>query len=188
VCVYVRVGEQILSAILYIMSSSQPVQVTNRRHLITVFISSIIGLALAFYSIHVENQLRMHPGYEASCDMELPFFGVVSCTRVFSSPHANILSFWGIVEKNSYFDWSLPWLAIIYFILTLHYPLLHRRFLKCYFALAVMAVTFNIYLALILKFVLQEFCVICVSNYVVNGVIFYCMLSDVYRHRKVKKS
>lgn len=172
------------------MSASQLTHhvTTNSMHLVTVFVSSILGLMVSFYTIYIEEQLKMHPGYEASCDMKVPFFGVSSCSRVFSSPQAHILSYWRIVERNSSFDWSLPWIAIIYFVLTLHYPLFRRRFLKFYFGVTALAITFNIYLAVILQFVLQEFCVVCFSNYVINAIIFYCIASDAYQSRKAKKN
>lgn len=161
---------------------------TTSVHLVIVFFSSILGLVLSFFSIYIEEQLKMHPGYEAPCDLKLPFFGNSSCSRVFSSSYANILSHWGLVEKNSSFDWSLPCLAVIYYVVTLHYPLFRRRFLKFYFGLSVVAITFSIYLASILHFVLQEFCIVCFSKYMINCIMFYCIASDAYQSGKMKKN
>eukprot|EP00397_Hematodinium_sp_SG-2012_P039351 GEMP01042951.1.p1 GENE.GEMP01042951.1~~GEMP01042951.1.p1 ORF type:complete len:164 (+),score=15.65 GEMP01042951.1:87-578(+) len=152
---------------------------------ITVLIASICGLVLAAYSIFVESRLRLHPGYEAACDVQVPFLGASSCSRVFNSVYSHILSYWGVVQPDSFFDWSLPQLAFPYFVITLHYPVLRRRFIGQYFCLTCIAIAFNLYLATILKFVLREFCVVCVSNYVLNAIIFYCCCND-YRANKMK--
>merc|ERR1712060_800695 len=135
------------------------------------------GIAISLYTIHVENQIAKIPGYQPACDLG----SWSSCSKVFSSPWAHILRHWGLVEKGSLFDLSLPQMAIPYFLLLMIYPIARRKSSYApsfYLAVGVGAIAFNVYLACILKFVLKEFCVICATTYVVNGCCFVCLVLD----------
>ena len=54
-----------------------------------------LGFGIALYALSVEHQMDM-PGYEAMCDIGSSF----SCTAVFRSPYAHILSHLGIVRSS----------------------------------------------------------------------------------------
>merc|ERR1712217_240471 len=116
-----------------------------------------------------------------------------SCSKVFTSPYAHILSHWGLVERHHPLDLSLPMLSIPYFGVLLFYPAVRRKFAfmrTAYLLLGLFSIGFNVYLASILKFVLKEFCIICASTYAINGTCFTCIVLD-YRAmgsaKKVKK-
>uniref|UniRef100_A0A7S1RXN3 vitamin-K-epoxide reductase (warfarin-sensitive) n=1 Tax=Alexandrium catenella TaxID=2925 RepID=A0A7S1RXN3_ALECA len=144
----------------------------------------LLGLVIAAYTIYVESQISKIPGYTAACDLG----SWSSCSRVFTSPYAHILRHWGLVEKGSLLDLSLPQLATPYFLLLMSYPVARRKSPTwaptLFLAVGVAAVCFNVYLACILKFVLREFCVVCASNYVVNGGCFTCIVLDFLAMRK----
>eukprot|EP00405_Crypthecodinium_cohnii_P027806 CAMPEP_0206512470 /NCGR_PEP_ID=MMETSP0324_2-20121206/60907_1 /ASSEMBLY_ACC=CAM_ASM_000836 /TAXON_ID=2866 /ORGANISM="Crypthecodinium cohnii, Strain Seligo" /LENGTH=142 /DNA_ID=CAMNT_0054004451 /DNA_START=200 /DNA_END=628 /DNA_ORIENTATION=+ len=127
--------------------------------------------------MYIESQISSVPGYQPACDLG----SFSSCSKVFTSPWAHILSHWGLVEKGSQLDLSLPQLAIPYFVVLMFYPVARRKLSfgpTLYLAAGVGSLAFTIYLACILKFVLKEFCVICFSTYVINGTCFTCILRD----------
>jgi len=106
-------------------------------------------------------------------------------TNVLSLSH--ILSHWGLVEKGSALDLSLPQLAIPYFVLLLGYPVARKTAPalapQFYFAVSCASIVFSLYLASILKFVLKEFCIICFSNYCINGSVWLCLFFDLRASR-----
>lgn len=127
----------------------------------------LAGLVIAIYSIHVESMLIDLPGYTPACDISS---WKMSCSKVFKSKYAKPFSHWGIVKRHSVFDLSLPQLAILYFIPVLSFPFLRSKFYitrRLFQYLSYASIVFNAYLAYILKFILREICIVCVSNYIV---------------------
>ena len=128
-----------------------------------------LGIVVAAYALHVEAMLIEIPGYQPSCDISSL---QMSCSKVFNSKYAKILSYWGLVAQGSGFDLSLPQFALLYFFACLFLPLSVRRFQRTkllWRLLSYIVVVFNLYLAYILKFKLGEFCIVCVTNYVINA-------------------
>lgn len=141
----------------------------------------IVGIAIALYTIHVESMLVTIPGYEPSCNIS---YLSMSCSKVFTSRFARPLSNWGVVQKSAAYDFSLPQLALFYFLPLLAFPAVSKRSrlaTSMYRLLSYLAVAFNIYLAYVLKFILGEFCIVCVSNYIVNlGLLL--TIDNIARH------
>ena len=134
----------------------------------------IAGICVAIYSLNVESQISSDPSstYVPSCDLSA---WAMSCSKVFKSSYSRILSHWTLVNHGSFLDLSLPQLALIYFGLLLIQPTVifrSYRFIRVYRWLSYSAVCFNIYLGCILKFVLKELCIVCVSNYIINACLF----------------
>ncbi len=131
------------------------------------------GILVAVYALHVESMLVGVPGYQPSCDISSL---QMSCSKVFNSKYARILSYWGIAPRGSILDLSLPQFALIYFVTILFLPLIIRRFPRTksvWRSLSYVVVCFNVYLAYILKYKLGEFCIVCVTNYVINAGVLY---------------
>ena len=128
----------------------------------------LAGIGIALYSIHVESMMTSIPGYTPSCDISS---WKMSCSKVFSSAYARPLSNWSLVKRGSSYDFSLPQIALMYFAPLIMLPIIARRRPGRVFlfrVLSYIAVGFNLYLAYILKFVIGEVCIVCLSNYVVN--------------------
>jgi vitamin-K-epoxide reductase (warfarin-sensitive) len=131
------------------------------------------GILVAFYALYVEAMLIGVPGYQPSCDISS---FQMSCSKVFNSKYAKILSYWGLVPKGGHLDFSLPQFALLYFIACLFLPLIVRRFPRTkslWRSLSYAVVCFNLYLAYILKYKLGEFCIVCVTNYAINAGVLY---------------
>ncbi|KAF4685426.1 Vitamin K epoxide reductase complex subunit 1-like protein 1 [Perkinsus olseni] len=139
--------------------------------------AAVGGIGVAVYSLYVEAMIHAFPGYHAACDIS----SWSSCSKVFTSSYSRILVHWGIANPGGYLDLSLPHLAIPYFVFILSYPRMRRSGLRArqvYLVVGSLAVIFNIYLAMVLKFVLREFCVVCFANYILNAVVFICLVID----------
>lgn len=114
----------------------------------------LLGFAISFYTIHVENQIGRTPGYQAACDLG----SWSSCSKVFTSPWAHILRHWGLVEPGSALDLSLPQLALPMYALYFFYPVARKTSPlapTAYLAIGVASVCFSVYLACVLKFILR---------------------------------
>lgn len=124
----------------------------------------IIALGLSFYALLVEFKKEHDDSYEAMCDISEH----MSCTKAFISEYGKGF---GLLPKDSLFNFpnSIYGLAcyMLFAILTMY-----NNFV-CSVALIVLGIFFNIcsiYLAYIL-YLLNNFCVICVTMYVINLVI-----------------
>ena len=125
------------------------------------FVLSLAGIALQFYIFDIEAKMRVTPGYAAACDFGDDYNGIFnflkgsSCTKVFSSSYAHILSHFGIVEAGSDWDLGLPWFGLAYFLVCLSFPVVRKinGAHNFFMLVGVAAVGFNVYLASILKFV-----------------------------------
>eukprot|EP00398_MALV-I-01_sp_L67-1_P001052 gene1052-732_t len=155
------------------------------KRLIALEALVIAGYLVSFYALYVESQLDNFPGYQPACDVA----GWGSCSKVFKSSYSKPLSHFGLVPNllPKDFDFSLPQLALVYFGLIFAYPVFRKQahWRLLYFIVGVAAVCFNLWLAAILKFVMKEFCIVCFSNYVVNGGIFSCIALDFFKPARV---
>ena len=98
-----------------------------------------------------------------------------SCATVFTSEYSHILSHWGIVESNSMYDISLPVAGILNYSLFLMYPFAGGAIPKreaVLFTISSASILFSCYLLYILKFVLQDFCIVCSTFHVINFARF----------------
>jgi Vitamin K epoxide reductase family len=94
--------------------------------------------------------------YTAACDTTW-----ASCSKVLSSKYAHILSAWGLVEKGSTFDLSNAIMGAAYYALALvlagsRSPAAKNVLLAASFG----SLCFSFYLAYILKFVLNDTCIV----------------------------
>ena len=156
-------------------------------------VASLFGLALSGYALHVESQVD-NPMYTPGCDVTI--FGFhASCTKVFKSEQGHMLSYFGLVPHGHALDVPNAIIGICFYLFALVLPWcvnvdagLRRGLMKL---AAVAAAVSSAWLATVLHYVLHDFCVVCVSTYVVNAVILYSALfrgSGIGGGRKAKSS
>ncbi|KAF6734802.1 Vitamin K epoxide reductase complex subunit 1-like protein 1 [Oryzias melastigma] len=132
------------------------------------------GLVLSVYALHVELSRERDPEYRAMCDLGES----VSCSKVFTSR-------WGrgfglvqyFVGTDSPLNQPNSILGIIFYTLQLGLGLSLSK--KAALALVLsswVSLAGSVYLASILAFVLGDFCMVCVSTYVINFALFYTNL------------
>lgn len=64
-------------------------------------------------------------------------------------------------------------LGSCFYILALLAPLVRLPPIL-FLLVSTLAVAFSVYLAYVLRYVLHDFCIVCVASYVINGVMFIC--------------
>ncbi|KAM4698347.1 vitamin K epoxide reductase complex subunit 1-like protein 1 [Rhinophrynus dorsalis] len=140
-----------------------------------------LGIALSVYAYHVETSRERDANYTALCDINPS----VSCSKVFTSRWGRGF---GLVEQifgsqslmnqpNSVFGILFYGLQILLgFVgsVTAAVTLLGT---------SLMSIAGSLYLAYILFYVLEDFCVICVTTYVLN---FALLLLNVQRLRSLR--
>ncbi|TWW81337.1 vitamin K epoxide reductase complex subunit 1 [Takifugu flavidus] len=134
----------------------------------------VFGLVLSVYALHVELSRERNPDYRAMCDLGES----VSCSKVFSSR-------WGrgfglvqyFVDKDSPLNQPNSVLGIIFYTLQMCLGLSLSRKAALFLVFSSwVSVAGSLYLASILAFVLGDFCMVCVSTYLVNFVLLFTNL------------
>mmetsp|Transcript_11726 Transcript_11726/g.16250 ORF Transcript_11726/g.16250 Transcript_11726/m.16250 type:complete len:178 (-) Transcript_11726:123-656(-) len=140
-------------------------------------ILSFIGLVLSIYSVyvehmvHVKNEMEDEEEFVALCDIEK--IGA-SCSAVFTLPEGKMLSFFGIVPKDSPLDVPNAVLGSIFYslILLLESTSLSIQFLPFVLLMNCAAMASSIFLAYKLT-VLKELCLVCWTCHALNTTLLY---------------
>ncbi|MFZ5954576.1 MAG: vitamin K epoxide reductase family protein [Candidatus Dependentiae bacterium] len=123
---------------------------------------ALIGLFISFYAWLLEQKLKKNPSYKPVCDLS----DKISCTKPITSSYANLLYF-----SNS------VWGMFYYLLITAVVLLGKFNLLTVITAGGVLA---SFVLAYILLFKIRSLCVLCVSLYVINILLFVMALSKNY--------
>ncbi|XP_065831137.1 vitamin K epoxide reductase complex subunit 1-like protein 1 [Oscarella lobularis] len=130
-----------------------------------------VGLVVSGYSLFVEVKKLNDPSYQALCDIS----EYVSCSKAFTSRYGKGFGIIGlIVGEDHFLNQPNSFLGILFYLLILISGLLRNQFLaQLIFGLVVVSNFFSIYLASILYFVLEDFCIVCFSIYVINFFLLF---------------
>ncbi|XP_050812978.1 vitamin K epoxide reductase complex subunit 1-like protein 1 [Gopherus flavomarginatus] len=128
-----------------------------------------LGLALSVYALHVESSRERDPDYLALCDLSPS----VSCSKVFTSRWGRGF---GLVEdllgKHSVFNQPNSLFGIVFYILqTLLGFSPSTLAAVTLLGTSMVSIAGSLYLAYILFFVLHDFCLVCVTTYLLNGAL-----------------
>ena len=129
----------------------------------------LLGIVLSIYALYVEVKKMQDKSFTAMCD----FNAKMSCSKVFSSKYG---TGFGLVEpllgKDSIFNIpnSIYGIAFYIFVLILGFfegkAIAWISMISC-----VLSCIGCVYLAYILYYILEDFCVVCVSTYGVNALL-----------------
>ncbi|XP_061667160.1 vitamin K epoxide reductase complex subunit 1 [Syngnathoides biaculeatus] len=126
----------------------------------------VFGLILSVYALHVELSREHDPDYRAMCDLAES----VSCSKVFTSRWGRgfgLVQFF--VAQDSPLNQPNSVLGIVFYTLQFGLGLsLSKNAARFLVAASWVSMAGSVYLASILAFVLGDFCMVCVSTYVVN--------------------
>ncbi|XP_055939527.1 vitamin K epoxide reductase complex subunit 1-like [Argiope bruennichi] len=145
----------------------------------------ISGLLLSIYAYHVEVKKEEDANYTAMCDISEH----MSCTAAFSSQYGKGFGFMEhIVGKDSILNQPNSVYGIIFYLIFMPLAEIPNLTLsKIMILLAVLSNICSIYLAYILIYILYDFCIVCVSTYIVNFVLLICSLFRYTFHSKRMK-
>ncbi|XP_077170871.1 vitamin K epoxide reductase complex subunit 1 [Paroedura picta] len=130
-----------------------------------------VGLALSLYAFHVETSKEQDASYRALCDLS----AAVSCSRVFTSRWGRGFGLVaGLLGPRSLFNQPNSIFGIAFYTL----QILLGFSSSSLAAIALLASSFvsiagSLYLAYILFFVLHDFCVVCISTYLLNFALLF---------------
>ncbi|PSN36255.1 Vitamin K epoxide reductase complex subunit 1-like protein 1 [Blattella germanica] len=128
----------------------------------------LVGLALSYYAYVVETSKEHDEKYEAMCDISEH----MSCSKAFTSPYGRGF---GLVRhifgEDSPLNVPNSLGGLLFYCIVIALNMVNTaQATKMMLGLVVVSNLASVYLAYILYFVLYDFCVVCVSTYIVNFV------------------
>ncbi|XP_061444351.1 vitamin K epoxide reductase complex subunit 1 [Rhineura floridana] len=129
------------------------------------------GLVLSVYAFHVETSKERDAAYQAMCDIS----AAVSCSRVFTSRWGRGFGLVaGFLGPHSVFNQPNSIFGIAFYILQILLGLSNSGLAAIsLLGSSVVSIAGSLYLAYILFFVLYDFCVVCVSTYILNFALLF---------------
>lgn len=154
-----------------------------------VTFGGLLGLAASLYAFYVELEIAearsLGGEYKAACDMG----AFSSCSKVLGSSYAHILSHFKLVPRGSSLDISNALLGAAFYIYAMLHnvlPLPARR--QLFFAASIGSLAFSGFLMYVLKFILNDFCLVCATMYVANAIVFIGAARGVLRGKSSGKA
>ncbi|XP_066485335.1 vitamin K epoxide reductase complex subunit 1 [Tiliqua scincoides] len=130
-----------------------------------------LGLALSVYAFHVETSKERDASYRAACDIN----SAVSCSRVFTSRWGcgfGLVA--GLLGPHSVFNQPNSIFGIAFYILQIFLGFSSSGLAAItLLGSSMVSIVGSLYLAYILFSVLHDFCVVCVSTYVLNFALLF---------------
>ncbi|KAK2910844.1 hypothetical protein QQF64_026411 [Cirrhinus molitorella] len=143
---------------------------TPRWERIVRLLVCLSGILISLYAFHVEREKTRDSNYRAMCDLS----SSISCSKVFTSRWGRGFGLLGTIFGN---DSAVNQPNSVYGILFYIFQLLLGLTASAMAALILMTTSIasvmgSLYLGYILYFVLKDFCVICITTYALNFILF----------------
>ncbi len=113
----------------------------------------ILGIILSLYSFSVEKKIAKNKKYSPVCDIS----SKVSCTKAFTSKYGHV------------FGVSNALMGIGFYVAAL--LLTFSSFASLIFYMALFSMLMTLYLAYVSFFIQKNFCLVCISIYVINILV-----------------
>ncbi|XP_076844002.1 vitamin K epoxide reductase complex subunit 1 [Brachyhypopomus gauderio] len=133
-----------------------------------------LGIVLSVYALHVELSRESNPEYRAFCDLAES----VSCSKVFTSRWGRGFGLLQVfIAKDSALNQPNSLLGIVFYTVQLGLgQMASRKAAQVLVMMSWLSTLGSVYLAAILVLVLGDFCVVCVSTYLINFALLYTNL------------
>lgn len=137
---------------------------------------ALLGVWVSLYALWIERRKLSDIFYEAYCD----FSKQASCSAVLTGKYSRMLSLMGLVEADGPLDVPNAVIGVFFYCLMAAYRYLPNSTTTrtVYFVASLAALAASMVLANILAFVLHDFCVVCVSSYLINFLIAVVMFDS----------
>ncbi|XP_005987585.1 vitamin K epoxide reductase complex subunit 1-like protein 1 [Latimeria chalumnae] len=134
------------------------------------YIVCILGILLSLYAYHVEREKMRDAGYQAMCDLSER----ISCSKVFTSRWGRGFGLLGsIFGKDSAMNQPNSVFGFIFYVLQMMLGMTVSAVAALILMTSsIVSVVGALYLSYILYFVLKDFCIICITTYLLNFILF----------------
>lgn len=142
----------------------------------------LLGILTCVYAVKVEeagiSETKAHGKVLKSqgCDVD----DEMSCSLVFSSEYSHMAKKLFKLHENSRFNWSNAHYGLVFYIGLFVFNLYPFTLLPFHSSLFLLGTTGSVVaslgLAYILKYILHNFCMICVGMYIINSLLFVSAL------------
>ena len=147
----------------------------------------IIGFLISAFALFIEHSKNNDSSYVALCDLN----SWISCSAVLTSKYSKGFGIVGeVLGDDSILNLPNSVYGLIFFNVQLALGLMQNLFAaKALLYMSLMTLPVILYLASILIFILKDFCLVCVSTYVVNTALLFLhyKLFRYYEARSQKK-
>ncbi|XP_072127560.1 vitamin K epoxide reductase complex subunit 1-like protein 1 [Mobula birostris] len=129
-----------------------------------------LGLVLSLYAYHVETSKERDAAYRAMCDIS----DSISCSKVFTSRWGRGFGLLGtFLGQDSILNQPNSVYGLLFYLLQVLLSLTGSAVAAVVLLLtSLLSLAGSLYLAYILVFVLRDFCLVCVTTYVLNLLLF----------------
>ena len=147
---------------------------------------ALTGVCVAGYALYIEfaTHEAERTGVPATffCDQLASW---MSCSRALTGPYGKVLSLWGLVAKGGALDVPNSAIGLCFYLLALApWDRLGPAGGDAFMVAALASLAFSAYLAYVLRYILHEFCIICVTSYCVNALLFFSAGAFTLRRRQ----
>ncbi|XP_068228907.1 vitamin K epoxide reductase complex subunit 1-like protein 1 [Palaemon carinicauda] len=153
------------------MARSEVVRELKRLRLFMHLLSGI-GIMLSLYALYVEVSKESDGNYQAMCDISPS----ISCSKVFTSKYGRGFGIIGGLLGHDHIlnqPNSIPGI-LFYVLIVVTGEIKNLRAAKVQKILLFFSNFMSLYLAYLLYFVLHDFCIVCVSTYIINLLLTLC--------------
>ncbi|CAH0585778.1 unnamed protein product [Chrysodeixis includens] len=127
--------------------------------------ASLLGILISTYALNVEMSIQAKPDYKAFCDITEK----ISCSKVLNSEYAKGF---GLLPNESPLKIPNCIYGIIFYCLSIFLSTFDQlQVVRIQLLLSLCTIPMCVYLAYLLAFVLHDFCVVCVSTYIINALL-----------------
>mmetsp|Transcript_8884 Transcript_8884/g.33535 ORF Transcript_8884/g.33535 Transcript_8884/m.33535 type:complete len:122 (-) Transcript_8884:78-443(-) len=116
----------------------------------------------------------------------------MKCSAVLTSEYGHIFSKLGVIPKDSLLDLPNAGFGLIFYTLFVLKPLFTAILGSAgskmlFFVVSIAGVAISVVLFYVLRFILHDMCVLCVSTYVLNGLLASIAIADLFVPTKASK-
>ncbi|XP_045609261.1 vitamin K epoxide reductase complex subunit 1-like protein 1 isoform X2 [Procambarus clarkii] len=158
-----------------------------RKIRLAMMLLAFIGIGLSLYALYVEVMKESDAAYQAMCDISPS----ISCSKVFTSKYGRGFGIIGELLGDDHImnqPNSIPGI-IFYSLIIVLGETKSLKVAKVQRTVISLSNLMSAYLAYLLYFVLKDFCVVCVSTYIVNillTTLAFMRVSALQRLSKIK--
>jgi vitamin-K-epoxide reductase (warfarin-sensitive) len=136
---------------------------------------ALAGIVVACYALYIETSSAEAAAAGVSLAGTFACDNIVSwasCSAALTGPYGHVLRQWGLVARDSPLDVPNALIGLAFYVLALTPWAGTPAGRAAALAASAASLAFSAYLAYVLRFVIHEFCIVCVTSYTLNAILF----------------